>query len=209
MFKQVVSNIKTNKGRKTANKMIRGALQKAGLKNITNAQLTAIRQQLLGEDLEPSVETLLTETLKHLDENMTITEEYYTDYTNPAETQAMEDFEKTMNQNITDLLVFSNNMGCELDDTDHDSYWSSNDEYTFHIFIEATEDDYDSDQFSDVEDMLNAKLEELFSTLTLPKELKEVYTNVNFPDVDLWDEDEDEFARGLVEIIVTFPRNLF
>jgi hypothetical protein len=208
-FKAIVKDIKTKQGRKNANKLIRAALKNAGLANISPEQLTAIRQQLLGEDLEPSVETLLTEAITHLNEDTTLTEEYYTDYTNPAETQAMEDFEKTMNQNITDLLVFSNNMGCELDDTDHDSFWSSNDEYTFHIFVEATEDDYDSDQFSDIEDMLNAKLEELFSTLTLPKELKEVYTNINFPDFDLWDEDDGDLARGLVEVIVTFPRNLF
>lgn len=208
-FKTIVRDIKTKQGRKNANKLIRAALKSAGLTNISPTQLTAIRQQLLGEDLEPSVETLLTEAITHLNEDLTLTEEYYTDYTNPAETAAMEAVETEMEKNIKALLDFMSNMGCAINNTDTDSFWSGNDEYTFHVFLETADSDYTADELPDIQDMLNNKFEELFSTFTLPKELKGITVNVNFPDDAIYDEEEDELISGMAEVCVSFPRDLF
>lgn len=208
-FKAIVKDIKTKQGRKNANKLIRAALKNAGLANISPEQLTAIRQQLLGEDLEPSVETLLTEAITHLNEDMTLTEEYYTDYTNPAETAAMEAVETEMEKNIKALLDFMSNMGCVINNTDTDSFWSGNDEYTFHVFLETADSDYTADELPDIQDMLNNKFEELFSTFTLPKELRGITVNVTFPDDAIYDEEEDELISGMAEVCVSFPRDLF
>jgi hypothetical protein len=207
-FKAIVKDIKTKQGRKNANKLIRAALKNAGLANISPEQLTAIRQQLLGEDLEPSVETLLTEAITHLNEDMTLTEEYYTDYTNPAETAAMEAVETEMEKNIKALLDFMSNMGCVINNTDTDSFWSGNDEYTFHVFLETADSDYTEDELPDIQDMLDNKFKELFSTFNLPKELENITVFVNFPDDAIYDEEEDELVSGMAEVCVTFPRNM-